>query len=186
MKRICVRPCARTECRHRQPHHCVSIQRSFCPHLKRNKLPCISLDKVMKASHGARINSNRKSRCRMNHIHDSGLEANICNDLHTLKRSGAIKNIESQYKIEIMVCRHHICNHYVDFFVEWRKNPIDCLPTGSLQQSWHTNTILDFNFRKTFVEAKGPETDIWRMKHRLVQAVHPETPYIVLKKRLFN
>ena len=63
--------------------------------------------------------SNRSCQCwnKKHAPHQSILEADLCNQLNAMQRSGEIINYISQYKIEIKVNGVHICNHYVDFFV---------------------------------------------------------------------
>ena len=87
--------------------------------------------------------------------YDSRLEGGFAMWLDSLLATGKLKSVTPQYKIDLTVNGHHIANHFVDFFV--------ILPNG----------------QPRFVEAKGFETDTWRMKRKLVEALYPDIPYLV-------
>jgi len=99
--------------------------------------------------------SNRSCVCWEKHIHQSILESDYCNHLTILKRSKEIRDFKIQHKIEIWVKDEHICNHIVDFLV---------LKAGGISE---------------YHEVKGMETEVWKIKRRLVQALFPGIPYIV-------
>lgn len=99
--------------------------------------------------------SNKSCTCWARHLHQSILEADYCNELALLKKSGQIGDYEIQHKIEITVAGKHICNHYVDFIV--------FKPGG----------VIEFH------EVKGYSQEIWKLKRKLVEALYPKIPYIV-------
>lgn len=107
---------------------------------------------------------NRSCFCSQKHWHQSILEADHCSRLALLVKAKEIQGYEIQYPINISVNGHHITNHLVDFFVTY--------PDG----------------RREFQETKGMATEVWRLKKRLVEALYPETPYIVIQgaKRRWN
>jgi len=79
---------------------------------------------------------------------------------HRLKRK-EILAWDRQFKVSIMAGDKTICNYYVDFRVH----------------------NLDGSY--TLVEVKGMETDVWRLKRKLLEYLwlpdHPEYDYIVEK-----
>lgn len=99
--------------------------------------------------------SNRSCVCFAKHIHQSILEGDYCNQLFLEKKAGQIFDYTIQHKIEIYVQEKFITSHYVDFKVT--KN----------------------NLNHEFHEVKGYETDVWKIKRRLVEALYPDIPYIV-------
>lgn len=106
---------------------------------------------------------NRSCRCAGGHIHDSMFEAGYCDELLILKRAGEIAHFEIQKVVELVVKGQKICRHYVDFYV--------VLPSGAAE----------------FHEAKGFETEVWRIKRKLTEALFPDIPYRVIReKRTFR
>lgn len=91
----------------------------------------------------------------------SKLEARYAYELDMRKRAKQIKDWQGQYKISFDVNGVHICNYYVDFLVTHNDDS------------------------KELVETKGFETDIYRFKRRLLEAIflpeHPEFSYTVVK-----
>ncbi|MCG3177023.1 MAG: hypothetical protein MOGMAGMI_01987 [Candidatus Omnitrophica bacterium] len=102
--------------------------------------------------------SNRSSSCWLSHRHDSILEADYCNQLNLLKRAGEVKEYAIQVRLDLVVNGKKICAHYVDFLVTY--------PDG--HQEFH--------------ETKGYDTRDWQIKRKLVEALFPETPYIVKRE----
>lgn len=86
----------------------------------------------------------------------SKLEAQYAIDLDLLKKAGEIEGWERQVKIPLDVNGFHIANYYVDFVVT------------------HKNGI------KEFVEVKGFETEVWRLKWKLFEALMSDKPDIKL------
>lgn len=91
----------------------------------------------------------------------SKLEARYAYELDIRKAAGEIKDWRRQVKISLDVNGQHITNYYVDFEI------------------LHNDDSLEL------VEVKGMETDLWRIKRRLLEAVwlpdHPEYTYSVVK-----
>lgn len=93
--------------------------------------------------------------------YDSKKEAIYASSLDWRKKAGEIKEIIPQYKIELYVNSVKICNYYVDFKV--------VLPNGDIE----------------FHEVKGFETDVWRLKWKLTQAlledIEPKAKLVLVK-----
>lgn len=100
----------------------------------------------------------RKTKCLLSgHEHPSKLEAGFCDQLHDLLKKGLIRRVAVQVKFSLDVAGHHICNHIVDFMVEYQDG-------------------------KTVVfETKGFETPSWRIKKKLFEALYPHLEYRVVK-----
>lgn len=82
-------------------------------------------------------------------------------ELDWRKKAGEIKEIIPQYKISLTVKDKHIANYYMDF---------KCImANGSVE----------------FHEVKGFETDVWRMKWRILEAilheVEPNAKMVLVK-----
>lgn len=93
--------------------------------------------------------------------HGSILEADQCNVLY-LSRVPYV----TQFKIACYVEGQLVCNHYVDFaiFKNWKHAEVGMFPVK-------------------FIETKGYETDVWKIKKRLVDALFPNIPYEVLREK---
>ena len=95
------------------------------------------------------------------HSYHSKKEANYAYTLDIRKKAGEIKDIIPQFKLEIYVKGKKICNYYVDFKV--------VLPDGLVE----------------FHEVKGFETNLWRLKWKLTQAlleeIEPNSKLILVK-----
>jgi len=93
--------------------------------------------------------------------YDSKAEAAYAKDLDLLIKAKEVKKWERQIKISIDINGYHICNYFVDFRV-WKSD-------GQIE----------------LVEVKGMETEVWRLKRKLLEAVylpdHPEEKYVVVK-----
>lgn len=96
-------------------------------------------------------------------IYHSKLEAEHAMWLDGEKKAKRIKDWQRQVKISLDVNGHHITNYYMDFVVE----------------------MNDGNYEHH--EIKGYETDTWRLKMKLYEAVyleeHPEVEYVVYKQQ---
>lgn len=120
--------------------------------------------KVVKSKNGkdpenARIKSSRTDyNGRWFH---SKLEANYAQQLDWRKQAGEVLEWVPQVKIEIKVNGVKICNYFIDFVVT--------LKDGSQQ----------------YVEVKGMEQEVWRLKWKLCMAlkdeIAPGTEWIVVK-----
>lgn len=91
-------------------------------------------------------------------IYHSKLEAKYAQDLDLLKRAKEIKEWEGQFRLPLNVNGYHIGNYIVDFLVT--------MPDGT--QEIH--------------EVKGFETDLWRMKWKLTEALYSDKYKMVVIK----
>jgi hypothetical protein len=93
--------------------------------------------------------------------YDSKREAAYAIELDWRKEAGEIKEIIPQYKIDLRVNGRHIAFYYVDFKVVMADDSIH------------------------FHEVKGFETDVWRMKWKILEAtineVEPGAELLVIK-----
>lgn len=95
-----------------------------------------------------RWNKYGAKRCNYNgYVYDSRFEADYAQELDLRVKAGDILNWEKQFKVSIDIEGYHICNYYVDFKIEEK----------------------DGSF--TLMETKGMETDLWRIKRKLLEAV---------------
>ncbi len=84
-------------------------------------------------------------------------EAQYANLLDEKLKFGQIKSWARQQCIPIVVNGLFICNYYIDFVVTHNDN------------------------EREYVEVKGLEMPLWKMKWLLVQALHPEWRLTVIK-----
>lgn len=91
----------------------------------------------------------------------SKMEAAYAQELDLRLYAKDIKSWERQIPIELKVNGFKICTYYVDFLI-------------------HHN-----NGDKELIEVKGFETEVWRLKRKLLEAVYlvenPEYSYTVVK-----
>ena len=81
-------------------------------------------------------------------FYHSKKEAAYAAELDLRKKAGDIIGWERQVKISLDVNGYHICNYYIDFVVQ-------C-----------TDGVIEY------VEVKGFETDMWRLKWKLFEALY--------------
>ena len=79
--------------------------------------------------------------------YDSIKEAQYAEDLDWRVKGKDIKSWERQIKIALDVNGYHICNYYVDFKITHNDGGIE------------------------YVEVKGFETEVWRLKWKLFEAL---------------
>jgi hypothetical protein len=101
---------------------------------------------------------NIKTECKQGHIHDSKGEANYCDCLKLLEKSGDIKGYESQVKYPLICNEWLICNHIVDF------------------------VIITNEGKKEVREFKGKKTRDWVIKYKLFLANYPDVEYKIITK----
>ena len=101
--------------------------------------------------------NNQTCRCSSGHGHDSRFEASYCEQLKMLQQTGEIREYKTEPRYDLTVNGKHITTHYPDFLV--------------------TNNQGEDEIH----EVKGAETDVWRIKKKLFEALYPETPYHVIK-----
>lgn len=89
--------------------------------------------------------------------HSTG-EANYAMELDWRKESGDIKAITPQYPIKIVVNGVFICRYIIDFKIELKNGQIE------------------------YHEYKGAETDLFKIKWKLVKALYPEWNFKLIKK----
>lgn len=80
-------------------------------------------------------------------IYDSAFEASYAAELDYRIKSGEIIRWDRQVKIDLRSNGFHIANYYIDFIVYYPDKT------------------------KEYVEVKGKETESWRMKWRLLEAM---------------
>lgn len=83
-------------------------------------------------------------------LYHSKKEANYAHQLQLRKLAGDIKDWTRQVKIPLDIGRFHIANYFIDFVVE------------------HNDGM------KEYVEVKGFETDVWKMKWKIFEALYSE------------
>lgn len=91
-----------------------------------------------------------KSQTYNGRTYHSIREANHAEELDWRIKAGEIKEVIPQFKIELRVNEVHICNYFIDFKV--------ILKDGSTE----------------YHEVKGFETDVWRLKWKLFEALIDE------------
>lgn len=101
---------------------------------------------------------NNQSKEYNGHLYHSKKEAEYARDLDLLIRAGEILEWKPQFKLSLDVNGYHICNYYVDFWV---------LPSGGGEE---------------LHEVKGFETDVWRMKWKLTEALYSDKYKLVVIK----
>lgn len=128
---------------------------AFCRELK----PVKKTSNTGKDPDNARIKSTRTDYNGM--WFQSKLEANYAKQLDWKIKAGEVKEWKRQHKIEIKVNGVKICNYFIDFVVT--------LPDGSQQ----------------YIEVKGMEQEVWRLKWKLCMAmkneIAPGVDWIVVK-----
>jgi hypothetical protein len=80
--------------------------------------------------------------------YDSKFEAQYAAQLDILCKGKVIKKWERQVKIDLRIKGVHICNYYIDFVVH------------------HPDGIREY------VEVKGFETDVWKLKWKMFEALY--------------
>lgn len=104
----------------------------------------------------------KSSRCMYNgRWYQSKKEMEYAKELDFRKKAGDVMDWRPQYKVGLEVNGTKICSYYVDFWV--------MLKDGSEQ----------------LIEVKGFETQLWRIKKRLLVAllpeINPNAEYMVVK-----
>lgn len=90
-------------------------------------------------------------------IYHSKLEAKYAQDLELRKKAGDIRDWSRQVRVELTAHGVRICNYYVDFCV------------------FHKDDTVEW------VEVKGFETDVWKLKWKLFEAqMKAEAPNDIL------
>jgi len=94
-------------------------------------------------------------------LYHSKKEAAFAQELHLRKLAGEITDIIPQYPLRLYVNEKKICNYFIDFKVVYPDNSIE------------------------LIEVKGFETDIWRLKWKLTEAlldeIEPNAKLVLVK-----
>lgn len=83
-------------------------------------------------------------------------EAGYASELELRKKAGDIKDWSRQKVMPLDVGRFHICNYVIDFVIEHNDESIE------------------------YVEVKGFETALWRLKWKLFEATYGDLPNVRL------
>lgn len=90
------------------------------------------------------------------HHYDSGFEADYAQELDLRKKAGDIKDWWPHQKIDLVAYGCHIAFYEIDFKIEHNDGTVE------------------------YVEVKGHETDLWRIKWRLFEAQYSDQPGVKL------
>lgn len=93
---------------------------------------------------------NAKSTVYNGYSYHSKKEASYAMELDWKIKAGLVEKWERQVKLDLRVNDHHICKYYIDFKVYYTDGHIE------------------------YVEVKGFETDVWRLKWRVTEAIFDE------------
>jgi hypothetical protein len=113
----------------------------------------------MKRSGFRRANKFKAIKTLVDNIwFDSKLEASWYEWFKFMEKIGQIKEFEIQKEVTLKVNNQLICMHYPDYF-------------------YFDNTSKKY----TFADAKGVETDVFKLKYKLTKALFPEFDYRICK-----
>lgn len=100
---------------------------------------------------------NAKScRCQLGNIHASRGESACCDMIHNMFPKAEIK---SQHRVILYVNGKKVTTHVIDWQI---------IHEDGHEEVW---------------EFKGMETNVWRLKHKLFEALYPDIPYVIIRKR---
>ena len=85
----------------------------------------------------------------------SGKEAAYARELDLRIKAGEIWRWERQKKISLDIGEYHICNYFIDFVVHHKDGTVE------------------------YVEVKGFETEVWRLKWKLFEALYSGKGYVL-------
>ena len=103
-----------------------------------------------KKSYRTKSKYGNKTKIYNGKCYDSIREANHAEELDWRIKAGEIKDVIPQFRIPIVVNNIRICNYFVDFRV--------IMKDGTIQ----------------YHEVKGFETEVWRLKWKLFEALIDE------------
>ena len=98
----------------------------------------------------------------------SKLEAAYAEELILRQKAGDIKSWERQVKLDLRVNGTHITNYFIDFIITHNDD------------------------RREFLEVKGFETEVWRMKWKILEATFddhktgPDDSLTVIKQKTWS
>lgn len=115
-----------------------------------------------KAAYRTKSKYNNKSQVFNGRKYHSIREATHAEELEWRVKAGEIEKVIPQFKLDLRVNGMHICNYYIDFKV--------ILTNGDVE----------------YHEVKGFETDVWRLKWLLTEALakemlEPDAKLLVIK-----
>lgn len=110
-----------------------------------------------KKSYRTKSKYNNKTKQYNGRTFDSIREANHAEELDWRIKAGEVKEWIPQYKISLDINGRHIANYYIDFKV--------IMSDESIQ----------------YHEVKGFETDVWRLKWKLTEALYPDYELVLIK-----
>lgn len=84
------------------------------------------------------------------HRYDSMFEARVADELGLRKKAKDIKDYQRQVRLDLRVNGQHVCFYKIDFI------------------------IIHNDGHKEFLEVKGLELPLWRIKWRLLEILHEE------------
>lgn len=114
-------------------------------------------------------------------LYDSKLEVKYVQTLELLKQTGQIKDYKPQFKIELNV-------KYVNNEPILTIEPIKELKDKGIKAKHLTNYYIDFVITNNddsikYVETKGFETQLWRLKFSLLEAIIRDAEIEVVKEK---
>lgn len=99
---------------------------------------------------------NNKTCEYSGNIYDSKFEKKVAMNLDLRIKDKEIISYDRQVKISLDVNGYHICNYYIDFVLYY--------PDGTIE----------------YLEAKGFETDVWKIKWKLFEALYSDKENVKL------
>ena len=102
---------------------------------------------------------NKSQVCRQGHKHDSIKESQYCDQLELLRKSGEIKEYQTQVRFDLCVNGQKVCGIIPDFVV----------------------TENDGAQKVHEVKSYITMTDAWNIKRKLFESLFPLIEYIVIK-----
>ncbi len=103
---------------------------------------------------------NRPLRCSQGHMHQSTLEARRCDELHLMQAAGLVRDLRAQEYFRLDVNGIHVCSYIADF------------------------VYFDNERGAQVVEdTKGVVTETFRLKAKLMEAVHGITVQLVRRSQ---
>jgi len=109
-----------------------------------------------KKSYRTKSKYNNKTKQYNGRTYDSIREANHAEELDWRIKAGEIIEVIPQYKIDLRINERHIANYYIDFKV--------ILSDGDIE----------------YHEVKGFETEVWRLKWKMTEALYPDYNLIMI------
>lgn len=94
--------------------------------------------------------------------YDSKFEAQVAMELDLRLKAGELSTVERQVRIHLDVNEHHICDYIIDFVVVHGENSTELAGT------------------KEYIEVKGLEMPLWKLKWKLFEALYKDVPNILL------